>query len=100
MKNGFPAPNKELQQTKNDHLTGKAPYKFGQAIVGNSEGTGLRRGEVIETERRHLGPAERTTGHGRPVTRPTTFFSRSIRTGTLKPKAWHAVADPSKLLLL
>src|SRR5271168_1753545 len=28
MKNGFPAPNKELQQTKNDHLTGKAPYKF------------------------------------------------------------------------
>jgi hypothetical protein len=27
-KNGFPAPNKELQQTKNDHLTGKAPYKF------------------------------------------------------------------------
>jgi hypothetical protein len=27
-KNGFPAPNKELQQTKNHHLTGKAPYKF------------------------------------------------------------------------
>src|SRR3954470_17410219 len=27
-KNGFPAPNKELQQTKNNHLTRKAPYKF------------------------------------------------------------------------
>jgi uncharacterized OsmC-like protein len=28
MKNGFPAPNKELAKTKNNHLTGKAPYKF------------------------------------------------------------------------
>ena len=28
MKNGLPAPNKELQQTKNNHLTRKAPYKF------------------------------------------------------------------------
>ena len=29
MKNGFPAPNKELSaKTKNHHLTGKAPYKF------------------------------------------------------------------------
>jgi hypothetical protein len=27
-KNGLPAPNKELQQTKNNYLTGKAPYKF------------------------------------------------------------------------
>jgi hypothetical protein len=27
-KNGFPAPNKEPAKTKNDHLTGKAPYKF------------------------------------------------------------------------
>src|SRR4051812_49243607 len=26
-KNGFPAPNKERQQIKNDYLTGKAPYK-------------------------------------------------------------------------
>src|SRR5271168_3113089 len=33
MKNGFPAPNKELQQTKNDHLTGKAPYKFESAFL-------------------------------------------------------------------
>src|SRR5271155_922227 len=32
-KNGFPAPNKELQQTKNDHLTGKAPYKFESAFL-------------------------------------------------------------------
>jgi hypothetical protein len=28
MKNGFPAPNKELAKTKNNHLTGKTPYKF------------------------------------------------------------------------
>jgi hypothetical protein len=29
MKNGFPAPNKELSaKTQNNHLTGKAPYKF------------------------------------------------------------------------
>ena len=28
-KNGFPAPNKEpATKTKNNHLTGKAPYKF------------------------------------------------------------------------
>src|SRR5258708_25320794 len=27
-KNGFPAPNKEPAKTKNDYLTGKAPYKF------------------------------------------------------------------------
>ena len=27
-KNGVPAPNKEPAKTKNDHLTGKAPYKF------------------------------------------------------------------------
>jgi hypothetical protein len=27
-KNGLPAPNKELQQTKNHYLTRKAPYKF------------------------------------------------------------------------
>src|SRR5271168_3564490 len=33
MKNGFPAPNKELQQTKNDHLTGKAPYKFESSFL-------------------------------------------------------------------
>jgi hypothetical protein len=26
-KNGFPAPNKEPAKTKNDYLTGKAPYK-------------------------------------------------------------------------
>src|SRR5207237_3872922 len=27
-KNGFPAPNKEPTPTKNDYLTGKAPYRF------------------------------------------------------------------------
>jgi hypothetical protein len=27
-KNGFPAPNKEPAKTKNDYLTGKAPYRF------------------------------------------------------------------------
>src|SRR5580692_10847712 len=27
-KNGFPAPNKGPAKTKNDHLTGKAPYRF------------------------------------------------------------------------
>src|SRR6266446_4190805 len=27
-KNGLPAPNKEPPTTKNNHLTGKAPYKF------------------------------------------------------------------------
>src|SRR5215471_559499 len=34
-KNGFPAPNKEPAKTKNDYLTGKAPYRF--------ESTSLRR---------------------------------------------------------
>src|SRR5712671_5790258 len=34
-KNGFPAPNKELQQTKNHHLTGKAPYKFESTSLRN-----------------------------------------------------------------
>ena len=33
MKNGFPAPNKELAKTKNNHLTGKAPYKFESAFL-------------------------------------------------------------------
>ena len=28
MKNGFPAPNKELAINQNNHLTRKAPYKF------------------------------------------------------------------------
>jgi hypothetical protein len=32
--NGFPAPNKELAQTKNDHLTGKAP---GSNLLRSSE---------------------------------------------------------------
>src|SRR5271155_236669 len=42
-KNGFPAPNKELQQTKNDHLTGKTPYKF--------ESTSLQRRVSCEPDR-------------------------------------------------
>jgi hypothetical protein len=29
----FPAPNKELQQTKNNYLTGKAPYKFESGLL-------------------------------------------------------------------
>jgi hypothetical protein len=33
MKNGFPAPNKELAKTKNNHLTGKAPYKFESVLL-------------------------------------------------------------------
>src|SRR5438045_4644007 len=33
MKNGFPAPNKELAKTKNNHLTGKAPYKFESGLL-------------------------------------------------------------------
>src|SRR5689334_18670141 len=33
MKNGFLAPNKELAKTKNNHLTGKAPYKFESAFL-------------------------------------------------------------------
>src|SRR5947209_6278024 len=32
-KNGLPAPNKELQQTKNHYLTPKAPYKFESAFL-------------------------------------------------------------------
>jgi hypothetical protein len=32
-KNGFPAPNKELAKTKNNHLTGKTPYKFESAFL-------------------------------------------------------------------
>src|SRR5947209_12765552 len=32
-KNGLPAPNKELQQTKNHYLTRKAPYKFESAFL-------------------------------------------------------------------
>jgi hypothetical protein len=42
---------------------------LGQSVVGNSEGSGLHRGEVIEAERRHLGPAELVTGQQPAVTR-------------------------------
>src|SRR5271154_3301788 len=50
MKNGFPAPNKELQQTKNDHLTGKAPYKFESALATDpSSFTSARKVSMPET---------------------------------------------------
>src|SRR6266403_1777524 len=32
-KNGLPAPNKEPPTTKNNHLTGKAPYKFESGLL-------------------------------------------------------------------
>jgi hypothetical protein len=47
MKNGFPAPNKELAKTKNNHLTGKAPYKFESAF--------LQRGVTSEPFRERSG---------------------------------------------
>jgi hypothetical protein len=49
MKNGFPAPNKELSaKTQNNHLTGKAPYKFEsvflqQPVCLSSERRGCKR---------------------------------------------------------
>ena len=40
-----------------------------QPIVGNHEGTSLRRSEVIEAEGRHLGNAEFAAGEPTAVTR-------------------------------
>ena len=57
MKNGFPAPNKELAKTQNHHLTGKAPYKF--------ESTSLRDGVKTRSSRRDKTGKRtvRTFGH-------------------------------------
>src|SRR5689334_964030 len=48
---------------------------LGHAVAGNPERTGLRRGEVIEAERRHLGPGEPTTGQQPAVTRDRILFA-------------------------
>jgi hypothetical protein len=48
MKNGFPAPNKELAKTKNNHLTGKAPYKFESGL--------LQRGVLCEPDAQYRSP--------------------------------------------
>jgi hypothetical protein len=52
----------ETQQGKLFELLGQqavVPRRdLGQSVVGNSEGSGLRRGEVIEAQRRRLGNLE------------------------------------------
>ena len=61
MKNGFPAPNKELAKTQNHHLTGKAPYKF----------------ESISLQRRVLcEPARKAEGKRRSGSKPRTWGTR------------------------
>jgi hypothetical protein len=40
-KNGFPAPNKEPAKTKNDYLTGKAPYRFESGSLQRRVGRNL-----------------------------------------------------------
>ena len=42
---------------------------LGQPVVGDHEGAGLRRGQVIEAKRRHLGHAEFAAGEQPAVTR-------------------------------
>jgi hypothetical protein len=71
---------------------------LGQAIVGNSEGSGLRRGEVIEAERRHLGPAELTTGQQPPMTRDHIVFAID-QNRNIEAEGSDAVGDFSDLLL-
>ena len=56
----------EAEQRKILELLGEQPVvpggDFGQAVVGDHEGAGLRRGEVIEAQGRHLGQAELAAG--------------------------------------
>jgi hypothetical protein len=60
--------------------------EFGQPIVGDHEGSGLGRGQVIQAQARHLAPAERAVAASLPCP-AITLPSRSTRIGPLNPNA-------------
>ena len=72
-KNGFPAPNKEPAKTKNDHLTGKAPYKS-ESILSSRES--------VEIGGRRCRPRG---AHGKDC-HPGYARRKNLRTKTLDPK--------------
>jgi len=63
----------KVKQGEALELLGEQPVvpdgDLGQPVVGDHKGAGLRRGEMIETQGRHLGPAELSTGEEPAVTR-------------------------------
>jgi hypothetical protein len=67
-------------------------------LSGNPEGPGLRRGEVIEAERRHFAPAELSTGQQPAVTRDHILFAVD-QNRNIEAKGPDAVGDLPDLLL-
>jgi hypothetical protein len=54
MKNGFPAPNKELAINRKHHLTRKAPYKFESRFLQRRVAQPAERvTDLIDDPRRH-----------------------------------------------
>ena len=71
---------------------------LGQPVVGDHEGAGLRRGQVIEAQRRHLGHAELAAGEQPAV--PGDHVAVAIdQDRDIEAESLDAVGDLPDLLL-